>query len=86
MVASENIYSQWTNRFNALRMYLNDSEKAQLNEIEVLTRRKTDLDSQYTYRSLLKYWLFLHIPFSYILFMTVILHLTLVYGFVESGL
>lgn len=86
IISSEHVYSQWQNHFNALRMYLNDSEKAQLDEIEDLTRRKTDLDSQYTYRSLLKYWLFLHIPFSYILFITVIIHLLLVYGFSETGL
>lgn len=84
--ASEHVYSQWKNRFNALRMYLNESEKVQLDELEELTRRKTDLDNQYTYRSLLKYWLFFHIPFSYILFVVVIIHLLLVHGFSESGL
>ena len=85
LVNTEHVYSKWKNRFKALRLYLNDAELTLLTEIEELTKRKIDLDSQYACRSLLKYWLFFHIPLSYILFITVIFHLFLVRSFSWSG-
>ena len=79
------VYTRWQRRFQALRLYLNDKEKLLLSEMEQLTLNKIDLDSQYTYRSMLKYWLFFHIPISYILFVFVLLHLFLVHSFSWSG-
>ena len=79
------VHTRWQSRFQALRLYLNDKEKLLLSEIEQLTLNKTDLDSQYTYRSMLKYWLFFHIPLSYILFVFVLMHLFLVHSFSWSG-
>lgn len=80
------IYTKWQRRFQALQLYLNKDEKLILHEIELLTFNKIDLDSQHAYRLMLKYWLFFHIPLSYILFVLVIMHLFLVHSFSWSGL
>lgn len=46
----------------ALRRYLNKDERAVLDEIEVLALRKNQLDAHFAIQSLLKLWLFVHVP------------------------
>jgi hypothetical protein len=79
------VYSLWDERFNAIRRYLNANENEILEQIRELTERKTDLDNQYASRSMLKYWLFFHIPLSYALLVFVILHVLLVHSFSWSA-
>ena len=50
---------------NALNRYLDDREKAIANEIRDWIETKQNLDFQYAAQSLLKLWLFVHIPFTY---------------------
>jgi len=47
---------------SALRRYLNESERGALDRIEALAFRKNLLDAHYALQSLLKLWLFVHIP------------------------
>lgn len=44
--------------------YLGDTEKAHLERLAELARRKTLIDLHYACQGLLKWWLFLHIPFA----------------------
>ena len=46
----------------ALRRYLNKDERAVLDEIEVLALRKNQLDGHFAIQSVLKLWLFVHVP------------------------
>jgi len=47
---------------SALRRYLNETERGALDRIEALAFRKNLLDAHYAMQSLLKLWLFVHIP------------------------
>lgn len=79
------VYGLWERRFVAMQRYLNAAEKQILEEIRELVESKTDLDYQYAARSMLKYWLFVHIPLSYGLLVFVLLHLVLAQAFVWSA-
>lgn len=65
----------------ALERYLNDAERKILGEITELFALKDDLDFEYTYQSVVKYWLFLHIPLTYMLLVFAALHMVVVLSF-----
>jgi hypothetical protein len=46
----------------AARRYLNDAERGVLDQIEQLALRKAQLDAHYALQSVLKLWLFVHVP------------------------
>jgi hypothetical protein len=46
-----------------------------------LIKAKFDLDYAYTLQSLLKWWLFIHIPLSFVIFVLVFLHIIAAYAF-----
>jgi hypothetical protein len=62
----------------ALRRYLNESERAVLDQIEVLALRKNQLDAHYALQSLLKLWLFVHVPGAVLLIALACWHLLVV--------
>lgn len=59
----------------ALRRYLNEDERAVLDRIEVLALRKNHLDAHYALQSLLKLWLFVHVPGAVLLIALACWHL-----------
>lgn len=65
----------------ALKRYLNEAELAIMDEIIEHVEAKDDLDYQYARQSILKYWLFIHIPFTYSLIMAALLHLVVTYAY-----
>jgi hypothetical protein len=67
---------------SSVRRYLNEEEIATLKEVELLMIRKNTLDYQYAHMSMLKYWLFIHIPVSYSLVVLGLFHWLLVVGFI----
>ena len=81
IVNTSSVYAYWNQRFSALAKYLTDEEISVMKQVQQLTFQKIDIDSQFASRSMLKYWLFIHIPLSYTLFMMVVLHLMLAYSF-----
>jgi hypothetical protein len=64
--------------------YLDKDEKATLKELEGLVCVKDDLDHQYALQAALKWWLFVHIPFTYALLIFVGAHILLVHAFAGS--
>ncbi len=66
---------------DATARYLNDDEKAAKDEIARLIRAKAALDYQFAHHTVLKYWLFVHIPVSYSLLILGVVHATLAYVF-----
>jgi hypothetical protein len=63
----------------ALRRYLNDAERKVLDEIEQLALRKDQLDAHYALQSLLKLWLFVHVPAAVLLLGLACWHLLVVH-------
>ncbi|HIE95854.1 MAG TPA: hypothetical protein EYG03_04370 [Planctomycetes bacterium] len=47
------------------RRFLNTQDEQTMERLAECVRRKDDLDYQYTMQSLLKYWLFLHVPLTW---------------------
>ena len=68
-------------KLDELSHYLSDEEKEYSLELRELIITKYDLDYKLALQGCLKYWLFIHIPFTYSLLIFTILHVILVYAF-----
>jgi len=51
-----------------------EEEQLLLNELTELVQQKDDLDYQYAMQSILKYWLFIHVPLTWALIVMTIFH------------
>jgi hypothetical protein len=65
-------------RITALRRYLNDGERVYLARIEEIALRKSRLDAHFAFQSVLKLWLFIHVPASVLLVLLACWHLLVV--------
>ncbi len=78
LVGSGRSASWIRSRITALRRYLNEGERAYLGRIEELALRKSGLDAHYALQSVLKFWLFIHVPASVLLVLLACWHLLVV--------
>ncbi|HEY5638401.1 MAG TPA: hypothetical protein VIS77_16040 [Burkholderiales bacterium] len=62
----------------ALRRYLNEAERERLDALEALALRKNRLDAHHALQSVLKLWLFVHIPAAVLLVALAAWHLLVV--------
>jgi len=69
------------NKIADLNRYLNDQERATMDEIAGLVRQKDGLDYHYSLQLVLKAWLFVHIPLTYSLLLWTLAHIVLVFAF-----
>lgn len=69
------------NKIADLNRYLNESERATMDEIAGLVRQKDGLDYHYSLQLVLKIWLFVHIPLTYSLLIWTLAHIVLVFAF-----
>jgi hypothetical protein len=69
------------NKITDLNRYLNESERATMDEIATLVRQKDGLDYHYSLQLVLKLWLFVHIPLTYSLLLWTLAHIVLVFAF-----
>ena len=74
------------NEIAAVRRYLPPEGNALLDEIQDRVLAKDDLDFQYTWQSLVKGWLLLHLPLSCALVPLVAVHIVVNYAFSLGGL
>ncbi|HVC55790.1 MAG TPA: hypothetical protein VND95_07530 [Stellaceae bacterium] len=65
----------------ALERYLNPRGRDALRELEERVVAKDNLDHQYALVSVMRGWLFIHIPLAYGIFVLIALHVVLVYAF-----
>ena len=61
--------------------YLNNREKQFVTELKEWAHKKHELDIQYTYQKILKFWLFTHMPIAYGMYVLNIIHIIAVYAF-----
>jgi hypothetical protein len=66
---------------NDLRRFTSEAERATLDKLAALVRRKDGLDYHRALQLALKLWLFVHIPLTYGLLIFTVLHIVLVFGF-----
>ena len=65
----------------SLERYLDDDERATLADIADLARAKDDLDHQYALQSLMRRWLFVHVPATWALLALAALHAVVAHAF-----
>ena len=78
---SGRVRSRWALKFEGLQRYLIDDELPTAAELRELVFRKVELDNQYALQGLLRRWLFIHIPLSYVLLIFVLAHVIVVHSF-----
>jgi len=61
--------------------YLNDQERVQMKAIAERVRIKSNLDYQFALQSMLKYWLFVHVPLTYGLLVVAAFHVLLAHAY-----
>jgi hypothetical protein len=71
----------WSREMDELATCLGDEERRFLDEIRSRVRAKDDLDFHHANQALLKYWLFVHVPLTYVLLLLVAVHVVLVHAF-----
>jgi hypothetical protein len=69
------------NKITDLNRYLNEAERATMNEIATLARQKDGLDYHYSLQLVIKLWLFVHIPLTYSLLLWTLAHIVLVFAY-----
>lgn len=80
-LASDDYVDGLKKKADNLKSYLNSDELLIMNEIINHIESKDDLDYQYTRQAILKYWLFIHIPFTYSMIICMLFHLVLTYAY-----
>jgi hypothetical protein len=68
-------------RISEVNRYLNQEERATMEEITRLVRQKNGLDYHYAHQLLLKTWLFVHIPLTYALLLFTLAHVIIVFAY-----
>lgn len=81
MINSSHPRHRVISRIEEQQRYLNEKERGILAAIRELVLQKLELDNKYAGYSMLKGWLFIHIPLTYGLLLLVVLHVTIVYAF-----
>ena len=84
LLDSSRAYRALDREIAALERYAISREQDVISEIRERVRLKDDLDYQYSQQAVLKGWLFLHIPATYGLLATSILHAAIVMRFHEG--
>ncbi len=65
-------------RITALRRYLSDREREYLEQVEKIALRKSRVDAHYALQSVLKLWLFIHVPAAVLVVLLACWHLLVV--------
>ena len=81
LIGSNEAVQRMSREIESQQRYLNQEGREILDEIEWRVIAKDNLDYQYALQRLLKGWLFIHIPLTYILILVAVMHVVLVYAF-----
>lgn len=70
---------------NDLIRYLDDRERDTLERMIVLVKKKEILDVHHALQGALRRWLLVHAPLTWALWLLIVLHIIMAYGFREGG-
>lgn len=62
-------------QFDFLRRVLSTDEKPKLDEIQLIFKTKLELDAHYSLQRALRWWLYTHVPLSFVLLVMILLHI-----------
>ena len=81
MIKSRRDEQKLLRKMDAYTRYLNSNEKQTIESMKDYVKVKSDLDFHFAHQTVLKTWLFIHVPLSYALVVMAIFHMILVYAF-----
>jgi len=84
VVQSTHVMTKMKTELQSLERYLNDREREALRELTELVEAKDGLDYHHTMQGVLKGWLFVHIPLTYLLLVLTAAHVIIVHAFVGA--
>ena len=61
--------------------YFNHEERLFSENLQAMIRKKYEIELHYVYQSVLRYWLFVHVPVTYSMYILVLVHLVTAYAF-----
>jgi hypothetical protein len=67
--------------FDSLRSFMDDADRQRLEQLQTLLVKKIDLEAHYTWQTVLRWWLFVHVPAAMLLFALLIGHIAAVLRF-----
>ena len=65
----------------AIERYFNEEERVFSENLQAMITKKFELELHYVYQSVLRYWLFVHVPVTYSMYILVLFHLVATYAF-----
>ena len=84
VVQSTRPMTELKNELRSLERYLSDRERETLRELTELVEAKDSLDYHRTMQGMLKGWLFVHIPLTYMLLVLTAAHVVIIHAFVGA--
>ena len=82
LMAARTPYRRWNAMAATEGQFMNDTDRDSMARLIDMVHKKIDLDFQHVMQLVLKGWLFIHIPISFGLLLTTLLHVVLVYSFI----
>lgn len=68
-------------RFSVVKGYLNEAESVYLMKLQILAETKNKIDIHYTFQTILKSWLLVHVPLTAAVLVLAIWHILLVHAY-----
>ena len=84
IVGSNRPLSNLLTKLEENKRYLNETERKIITDIATLVKTKYNLDYHFALQSVLKLWLFVHIPLTYALILLTFVHVILAFSFSGS--
>ena len=75
---------QICDELDAVERFVDDAGKKTVHAIKKLAVAKNKLDFQFAHQGLLQIWLFVHVPATYCLIMTTLLHIAVMYAYTSG--
>jgi len=82
LVSSDKPMASWKKQFNDLKIQLSSHNAGILDQLWPYVERKVHLDYHHVKLTLLRKWLFIHIPLAYLSLVFMLLHVLIVFSFV----
>ena len=67
--------------FDSLRSFVDDADRLRLEQLQTLLVKKIDLEAHYTWQTVLRWWLLVHVPAAMLLYAILVGHIAAVLRF-----
>jgi hypothetical protein len=67
--------------FDSLRSFMDEADRQRLEQLQTLLVKKIELEAHYTWQTVLRWWLLVHVPAAMLLLAAVVAHVIVVIRF-----